>query len=167
MRNCNYIGNPSMFQSRVNGVGSQRPFTQSELVDLCKRGSMYCPDTVRASVCHPDSPAGTCQPVDWDPGDDEKRLKEAQSWRSNTPIASWTAMSPSGEPREIKVYGYNKAIGYVWLAEGPNASAANSQLYPEFVLASKSPEWVALKESLGTSKSALPLLIGAAFLLLS
>ena len=59
-----------MFQSRVMGVGSQRPFTQGELMDLCVRfpESMYCPDTrSRAQVCHPDSPAGTCKPVDWKP----------------------------------------------------------------------------------------------------
>ncbi len=69
MRNCECIGIPSMFQSRVSGVGSQRPFTRDELVGICERfpESMYCSDTVRVAVCHPDSPAGTCKPVDWKP----------------------------------------------------------------------------------------------------
>ena len=36
---------------------------------LCQTypNSGYCDDTVRAAVCHPDSPAGTCKPVDWKP----------------------------------------------------------------------------------------------------
>jgi len=100
----------------------------------------------------------------------QKAVKDAQSWRSNTPIASWTSANASGVARTINVYGYNKEIGYVWLAEGPNSSAANSQLFPEFVLAAKSPEWVAAKASLGSSSgggSALPLLLGAAYLLLA
>lgn len=100
----------------------------------------------------------------------EATLEEMKSWRSNTPIASWTATTPSGDKREVKVYGYNKEIGYVWLAEGPNSNAESSTLYPEFVLASKSPEWVAWKSGSGSgsgSGSALPLLLGAAFLLLS
>jgi hypothetical protein len=57
-----------MFQSRVMGVGSQRPFTRDEMMVLCERFPEYCPDTrSRLQVCHPDSPAGTCKPVDWKP----------------------------------------------------------------------------------------------------
>jgi hypothetical protein len=97
----------------------------------------------------------------------KQKLEAAKSWRSNTPIASWTAKSPSGNPSTINVYGYNKDLGAVWVDEGPNASAENSILVSEAVLASKSPEWVAAKASLGKSGSALPLLLGAAYLLLS
>jgi hypothetical protein len=58
-----------MFRSRVQGVGSQRAFTKEELRNICENfpGTMYCSDTVRAAVCHPESPAGTCKPVDWKP----------------------------------------------------------------------------------------------------
>ena len=153
-----------MFKSRVMGVGN-----------VVLTQELGFNDTGSIAVCHPDSPAGTCKPANWNPNElaieSEKVLKDAQSWRSNTPIASWTTTNPSGVVRTINVYGYNKEIGYVWLAEGPSSSAANSQLYPEFVLASKSPEWVAAKASLGKSSgggsAALPLLLGAAYLLLA
>ena len=59
-----------MFKSRVQGVGSQRPdMTKEGWAWLCQTypNSGYCDDTVRAAVCHPDSPAGTCKPVDWKP----------------------------------------------------------------------------------------------------
>jgi len=98
--------------------------------------------------------------------DRQKKLDEMKSWRSNTPIFSWTTTAPSGESRTVKVYGYNKELKAVWIAEGPNASADNSMLVSEAVLASKSPEWVAWKSG-STSALPLPLLIGAAFLLLS
>jgi hypothetical protein len=98
--------------------------------------------------------------------DRQKKLDEMKSWRSNTPIFSWTTTAPSGESRTVKVYGYNKELKAVWIDEGPNASADNSMLVSEAVLASKSPEWVAWKSG-STSALPLPLLIGAAFLLLS
>lgn len=97
----------------------------------------------------------------------QKKVDDAKAWRSNTPIFSWTTTAPSGEPRTAKVYGYNKELKAVWIAEGPNASPENSMLFSEEVLASKSPEWVAWKSSSGSTTSALPLLLGAAFLLLS
>jgi hypothetical protein len=101
----------------------------------------------------------------------ERQIKDAEKWRLNTPITSWTSPNASGVARTINVYGYNKEIGYVWIAEGPSSSAANSQLFPEYVLASKFPEWVAAKASLGKSSgggsAALPLLLGAAYLLLA
>jgi hypothetical protein len=108
----------------------------------------------------------------------QKRLKDAEKWRSNTPIVSFTSPNASGVARTINVYGYNKELGDVWVDEGPNSSAANSQLLPEFILAAKVPEWVAAKESLYKSSgggsgggsdggSALPLLLGAAYLLFS
>lgn len=70
MRNCEYIGNPAMFHSRVSGVGSQGPrLTDAALVEICNKyaGSHYCDQSIRAAVCHPQSPAGTCKPVDWSP----------------------------------------------------------------------------------------------------
>jgi len=107
----------------------------------------------------------------------QKRLKDAEKWRSNTPIVSFTATDASGIARTINVYGYNKELGDVWVDKGPNSSAANSQLLPEYILALKVPEWVAAKASLGNSSgggssggsggSALPLLLGAAYLLLT
>ena len=106
----------------------------------------------------------------------EKRVKDAEKWRSNTPIVSFTSPNASGVPRTLNVYGYNKELGYVWFGEGPNSSAANSQLIPEIFLAARFPEWVAAKASLGKSSgggsasggsAALPILLGAAYLLLS
>lgn len=96
----------------------------------------------------------------------ERLIKDAEKWRSNTPIVSFTSPNAFGVARTFNVYGYNKETGYVWLAEGPSSSAANSQLYPELVLASKFPEWVAWKSG-STSALPLPLLIGAAYLLLA
>jgi len=178
MRLCEYVGIPSQFQGRVDGVGD---VSFEKIISLTEKyGTNPNPGIggYRAQVCHPKSPTGTCKPVDWNPDADvmdvlkqrelesQKAVKDAQSWRSNTPIASWTSANASGVARTINVYGYNKEIGYVWLAEGPSSSAANSQLFPEFVLAAKFPEWVAAKASLGKS-SALPLLLGAAYLLLA
>jgi hypothetical protein len=163
-----------MFKGRVMGVGSIEPGGRSPYDDVLDNRARAYNDVGSIAVCHPDSPPGTCKPANWNPNElaieSEKAIKEAQSWRSNTPIASWTSANASGVARTINVYGYNKEIGYVWLAEGPSSSAANSQLFPEFVLAAKSPEWVAAKASLGSSSgggSALPLLLGAAYLLLS
>jgi len=70
-----------MFKGRVMGVGSQRPdMTKEQWTSFCQTypNSGYCeldivrdlisqvPDS-RVQVCHPDSPAGTCKPVDWKP----------------------------------------------------------------------------------------------------
>ena len=65
-----------MFQGRVMGVGSQMPGTsinddlsflrlESGKVDWTK----VIPQVPigRVQVCHPQSPAGTCKPVDWKP----------------------------------------------------------------------------------------------------
>jgi hypothetical protein len=165
-----------MFQGRVMGVGD---VSFEKIISLTEQ---YGPNTgiggYRAQVCHPKSPTGTCKPVDWNPDADvmdvlkqreletQKKLKDAESWRSNTPIFSWTTTSPSGDPRTVKVYGYNKELKAVWLAEGPSANAGNSMLISEAVLASKSPEWVAWKSG-STSGLPLPLLLGAAYLLLA
>jgi len=103
----------------------------------------------------------------------EKMLKNAEKWRSNTPIATITALSKEGTPGVVgvyKVFGYNRDLGLVWLADGENSKATDSQLVPEFKMAAKFPEWVAAKASLGNSSgggSALPLLVGAAYLLLA
>ena len=192
MRNCEYVGIPSLFQGRVQGVGDVRFSTPEEEARLQGEMSKLKDEiarilkndgTTRLAVCHPKSPTGTCKPVDWNPDVDaeidasfakyqqeaaarQKKVDEMKSWRSNTPIASWTSPNASGVARTINVYGYNKEIGYVWLAEGPSSSAANSQLFPEYVLASKFPEWVAWKSG-STSGLPLPLLLGAAYLLLA
>jgi len=98
--------------------------------------------------------------------DAQKKLKDAESWRSNTPIASWSAASPSGNMNVIKVFGYNKELGAVWVNEGVNSRADSSMLVSDAALSAKSPDWIAAKASLGKS-SALPLLLGAAYLLLA
>ena len=82
MRNCETVGIPSMFRSRVMGVGSQTPGGPSPYEkiagidltnwkDLISKVPMTGGNTgiggYRAQVCHPDSPAGTCKPVDWKP----------------------------------------------------------------------------------------------------
>lgn len=60
-----------MFQSRVSGVGSQGPrLTDAALVEICNKygtDSYYCSESTRLAVCHPQSPAGTCKPVNWTP----------------------------------------------------------------------------------------------------
>ena len=142
----------------------------------------------KLQVCHPNSPQGTCKPVDWNPDagpdwvsrgreialESERMLKDAEKWRSNTPIATITALRQEGVPGVVdvyKVFGYNRDLGLVWLADGENSKAADSQLVPEFKMAAKFPEWVAAKASLGKSSgggsAALPLLLGAAYLLLA
>lgn len=150
MRNCECIGIPSMFQGRVMGVGNV-VLTQELGFD----------DTTSIGKFEMES---------------QKRVKDAEKWRSNTPIVSFTSPNASGADRTFNVYGYNKELGDVWVAEGPNSSAANSQLIPEFILAAKVPEWVAAKASLGNSaggesagggSAALPIILGAAYLLLS
>jgi hypothetical protein len=104
----------------------------------------------------------------------ERQIKDAEKWRSNTPIATITALRQEGVPGVVdvyKVFGYNKELGLVWLTEGENSKATDSQLVPEFKMAAKFPEWVAAKASLGKSSAggsaALPLLLGAAYLLLA
>jgi len=54
-----------MFQSRVSGVGSIQIDFNPGKTDWSK----VIPQVpiTRAQVCHPDSPAGTCKPVDWKP----------------------------------------------------------------------------------------------------
>ena len=69
-----------MFQSRVMGVGSQRPGEPQFgpygdiMADIVARGQRACigPDCQmdggsRLTVCHSQSPAGTCKPPDWMP----------------------------------------------------------------------------------------------------
>jgi len=68
VRNCEYIGTPSQFQRRVDGVGSQRPGDPSPYDDILDiRARAYTDGGMRATVCHSQSPAGTCKPPDWMP----------------------------------------------------------------------------------------------------
>ncbi len=74
MRNCETIGIPSMFRSRVQGVGTVLFVFDPGKTDWTKvipQDPMTGGNTgiggYRAQVCHPDSPAGTCKPVDWKP----------------------------------------------------------------------------------------------------
>ena len=77
MRNCEYVGIPSLFQGRVQGVGSQRPGDPGPYGDIMAdlvKGQRACigPDCQmdggsRLTVCHSQSPAGTCKPPDWMP----------------------------------------------------------------------------------------------------
>ena len=58
-----------MFQSRVSGVGSQMPRNPYDRI-LDDVTSTYTGGGIggfRVQVCHPNSPAGTCKPVDWKP----------------------------------------------------------------------------------------------------
>lgn len=63
-----------MFRSRVQGVGDV--IYRDIFSDIGKKidetqvdWSKVIPQVpiTRAQVCHPDSPAGTCKPVDWKP----------------------------------------------------------------------------------------------------
>ena len=77
MRLCEYVGIPSQFQGRVDGVGSQRPGDPGPYGDIMAdlvKGQRACigPDCQmdggsRLAVCHSNSPPGTCKPVDWNP----------------------------------------------------------------------------------------------------
>ncbi len=73
MRNCEYIGNPAMFRSRVSGLGSIQPGGHNPYDPLAWRGVIDQEMLDRgiggpkAAVCHKQSPAGTCKPVDWTP----------------------------------------------------------------------------------------------------
>ena len=63
MRNCECIGNPKMFQSRVMCVGD----VVASKFEICSRfagttGSMYCSKEDRLAVCDPNSSPGTCKP---------------------------------------------------------------------------------------------------------
>jgi hypothetical protein len=54
-----------MFRSRVQGVGTVLFVFDPGKTDWSK---VIPQDPMpRAQVCHPDSPAGTCKPVDWKP----------------------------------------------------------------------------------------------------
>jgi hypothetical protein len=57
-----------MFQSRVMGVGSIAPGGRSPYDDILDiRARAYTDGGMRATVCHSQSPAGTCKPPDWMP----------------------------------------------------------------------------------------------------
>lgn len=174
MRNCECIGIPSLFQGRVMGVGKsadgdvtfEKELSLTEILNGIKIKPDYIPGTgVNAPEAEDWFVKKQKEAADAQ-NEAQKKLKDAESWRSNTPIFSWTTTSPSGDPRTVKVYGYNKELKAVWLAEGPSANAGNSMLISEAVLASKSPEWVAWKSG-STSGLPLPLLLGAAYLLLA
>lgn len=246
MRNCEYIGTPAMFQSRVMGVGTlvarlddgtettfypagkKYQFTSRPSEIVFENGvpkivegqpSLAVMYDLQVTVKDYVLGSGKVKHTDWGKGlypgfnptpnwvtipeeqfvamypewvdirnakfggstigkfemESQKRLKDAEKWRSNTPIVSFTTPNASGVARTINVYGYNKELGEVWFDEGPNSSAANSQLIPEIFLAAKIPEWVAAKESLykssgggsGGGSVSLPLLLGAAYLLLA
>lgn len=174
MRLCEYVGIPSLFQGRVMGVGSQRAIADGDVTFEKELSFIEIVNRIKV----PNANTGVAGPKTDDSFEKyqkesanaqkeaQKKLKDAESWRSNTPIFSWTTTSPSGDPRTVKVYGYNKELKAVWVAEGPSASAVNSMLISEAFLASKSPEWVAWKSG-STSGLPLPLLLGAAYLLLA
>lgn len=75
MRNCQYIGNPAMFRSRVSGVGGliskmlddSAPITIDLSQIQCIGPGCQMDGGLRLAVCHPQSPVGTCMPVDWTP----------------------------------------------------------------------------------------------------
>jgi len=171
VRNCECVGIPSLFQSRVMGVGKSADGDvtfekELSLTDIVNRIKVPNPNpTPGTGVAGPDDSEWFAKKQK-EAADAQKKLKDAESWRSNTPIASWSAASPSGNMNVIKVFGYNKELGAVWINEGENSRAVDSMIVSDAALSAKSPEWVAAKASLGKS-SALPLLIGAALLLFS
>ena len=171
MRNCECIGIPSMFQGRVMGVGKSADGDvtfekELSLTEIVNRIKVPNPNT---GVAGPD--ADVMDVLKQRQLDAQKKFKDAETWRSNTPIASWSAAAPSGNMNVIKVFGYNKELGAVWINEGENSRSVDSMLVSDAALSAKSPEWVAAKASLGNSSgggsAALPLLLGAAYLLLA
>jgi len=115
--------------------------------------------------------------------DEAKKAKAAldaeMTWRSSTPILTFTTVEHMFEIGPVKltysIYGYNKSKGLVWFS----VNGGDVLLRPELEL-SNIPEWNAAKNSLPSivaaptpsagakpTGSALPLLLGAAYLLLS
>lgn len=115
--------------------------------------------------------------------DEAKKAKAAldaeMTWRSSTPILTFTTVEHMFEIGPVKlnysIYGYNKSKGLVWFS----VNGGDVMLRPESDL-SNIAEWNAAKNSLPSTVavptpsagakptgSALPLLIGAAYLLLS
>jgi hypothetical protein len=157
MRNCNYIGNPPMFRSRVQGVGD----LFSTISDMANKMSEDA-----AKQAEADKKAKAI-------------LDQEKTWRTSSPIFTFTGTTYMFEVGPVKaayaIYGYNKQKGLVWMS----VDGGEVMLRPESELADF-PEWQAAKNSLQSTVStpspaptakptgsALPLLLGAAYLLLS
>ena len=99
---------------------------------------------------------------------EEKKVQDiiaaAKKWQTTSPIATVKVVRTDGSVVSFDVYGYNKENGQVWLKDPTTGQIG---LGHESVF-KDSPEWQAAKANLGKSSgSALPLLLGAAYLLLS
>lgn len=97
---------------------------------------------------------------------EEKRIQDiiaaAKRWQTTSPIATVKVVRTDGAVVSLDIYGYDKESGRVWVKDpiSGQIGLAHESMFKD------SPEWQAAKSSIGKS-SALPLLLGAAFLLLS
>ena len=100
-----------MFQGRVMGVGKsadgdvtfEKELSLTEIVNRMKIESNFTPGTgVNAPEAEDWFVKKQKEAADAQ-NEAQKKLKDAESWRSNTPIFSWTTTSPSGDPRTVNV----------------------------------------------------------------
>lgn len=197
MRNCEYIRTPPLFQSRVSGVGgslspevlqrlmagedlgipgavARTPSTLSdELVSQMFKATGG--GTVTQKVLTPEEIAQQEEIIAKNRAAAEAEQKKIQNtieaakkWQTSTSIATVKVVrddgSANGSVVYFDVYGYNKENGQLWVKDPIEGRLV---LAHESVF-KNSPEWQAAKASIGKSSgSALPLLLGAAYLLLS
>lgn len=146
-----------MFQSRVSGVGVGFSDIRDDLSKMSQEAAKQVEEANKAKAA----------------------LDAEMSWRSSTPILTFSTVEYMFEIGPVKlnysIYGYNKSKGLVWFS----VNGGDVLLRPETEL-SNIAEWNAAKNSLPStastpttpagakpSGSALPLLLGAAYLLLS
>ena len=167
-----------MFQSRVMGVGSQRPgdpqFGPPRVSDaaLEQMFKLTGGGPITKKILTPEEIAQQDAIIEKNRSAqvaEDKRIQDiieaAKKWRSTSPIASVKTVRSDGSIVTLDVYGYNKESGLVWIKD-PVSGQIGLGSESNF---KNSPEWVAAKASLGKSSGgfSLPLLLGAAYLLLS
>lgn len=171
------IGMHPMFYGRVSGVGSQTPGGPSPydpipgdaLIMQMFKTTGGGPITKK--VLTPEEIAQQEEIIARNRAAreaEEKKVQDiiaaAKKWQTATSIATVKVVRSDGSVVSLDVYGYNKENGQVWVKDPISGQIG---LGHESVF-KNSPEWQASKASFGKSSGLpLPLLIGAAFLLLS
>ena len=163
------VGMDPMFYGRVSGVGSQMPGTSINDDLIMQMFKTTGGGPVTKKVLTPEEIAQQEEIIARNRAareTEEKRVQDiiaaAKKWQTTTPIATVKVVRSDGSVVSFDVYGYNKENGQVWLKDPISGQIG---LGHESVF-KNSPEWESAKANAGKS-SALPLLIGAAFLLLA
>lgn len=151
------VGIPPMFRSRVRGLCAGFSDIRDALSNMSQEAAKQAEEAKKAKAA----------------------LDAEMSWRSSTPILTFTTVEYMFEIGPVKlnysIYGYNKSKGLVWFS----VNGGDVMLRPESDL-SNIAEWNAAKNSLPSTTivptpaagakatgSALPIILGAAYLLLS